>query len=155
MLLRPQDVGSGYTATAAGEGDWTFEFNAAVLDCPRGTRPEPVAERGRALHKGQPQDDTFVVQHLGRYPAGQAARYLDRIRERVSACSPDNERSVRVAAEGFAGDEALLVVFDHGGGSLAKLVLVREGDLLTEIYSKPERSDSASRELGRKAAARF
>jgi hypothetical protein len=34
-------------------------------------------------------------------------------------------------------------------------VLVREGDVLTELYSKPVRSDSAGRELGRKAAARF
>jgi hypothetical protein len=32
---------------------------------------------------------------------------------------------------------------------------VRKGDVLTEIFSKPTRSDSANRELGRKAAARF
>jgi hypothetical protein len=155
MMLRPQDVGSGYTANTAENGDWTFEFNASVLDCPRGTRPEPVDEHWRALRKGRPQDENLVAQHLARYSAGAAARYLDRIRERVSACSPSDERSVRIAAEGFAGDDAVLVVFDHGGGSLAKIVLVREGDLLTEIYSKPVRSDSACRELGRNAAARF
>jgi hypothetical protein len=156
MMLRPQDVGTGYTVVATGEGgDWTFEFGGSSLGCPRGTVPDPVAERERKLRKGQPQDDTIVLQHTGRYAAGAAAEYLDGIRERVSACSPTNGRSVRIASEGFAGDEALLVVFDHGGGFLAKNVLVRKGDVLTEIFSKPARSDSAHRELGRKAAARF
>jgi hypothetical protein len=117
--------------------------------------PDPVAERERKLRKGQPQADTFVNQHTGRYAAGEAAEYLNDIRERVSSCSPDDGRAVRIAAEGFAGDEALLVDFDYGGGYRSKTVLVREGDVLTEIFSKPTRSDSANRELGRKAAARF
>jgi hypothetical protein len=156
MMLRPQDVGTGYAVVAVPKaGDWTFEFNAAALDCPRGSVPDPVAERERKLRKGQPQDENFVNQHTGRYAAGAAARYLDGIRDRVSACSPPEGRSVRIAAQGFAGDEALLVVFDHGGGFLAKIVLVRKGDVLTEIWSKPSRTDSASRDLGRKAAARF
>ncbi|WP_233624802.1 hypothetical protein [Actinoplanes sp. ATCC 53533] len=148
-------MGSGYIAGAGAGGDWTFEFGAVALGCPRGSKPDPVAERGRMLRKGQPQDENFVLQHTGRYAAGEAARYLDEIRERVSACSPDGARSVRIAAQGFAGDESVLVVFDHGGGQLAKNVLVRKGDVLTEIFSKPGRSDSASRELGRKAAARI
>ena len=155
MMLRPQDAGSGYRVVAASEGDWIFEFNAAVLDCPRGTRPEPAAERERALRKGEPQDENFVLQHTGRYAPGRAAQYLDGIRERVSSCSPGEGRSVRIAAEGFAGDESVLVVFDHGGGFLAKNVLVRKGDVLTEVYTKPARSDAANRELGRRAAARF
>jgi len=155
MMLRPQDVGSGYRVVANTDGDWTFEFSAAALGCPRGVTPEPVAERERTLRKGQPQDDTFVIQHTGRYAAGAAARYLDEIRERVSSCSPAGERSVRVAAEGFAGDEAVLVVFDLEGGYVSKTLLVREGDVLTEIFTKPTRSDSATRELGRRAADRF
>lgn len=155
MMLRPQDVGSGYTVVTPSDGDWTFEFSASVLGCPRGSRPDPVAERERALRKGAPQDEDFVLQHTGRYARGEAARYLDDVRERVSSCPPDGQRSVRVAADGFAGDEAVLVVFDLGDGFLARTVLVRKGDVLTEIFGKPARSDSASRALGRKAAARF
>jgi hypothetical protein len=156
MMLQPQDVGSGYTAAAGSEGDWTFEFNASVLGCPRGTRPDAVSERGRTLRKGKPQDENFVLQHTARYAAGSAAQYLDEIRDRVASCSPYRDaQSVRIAAEGFAGDESLLVIFKHEGGSVARNVLVRKGDVLTQIYTKPTRSDSASRELGRKAAARL
>lgn len=150
MMLRPQDVGSGYTAETASGGDWTFEFNAAVLGCRRGARPDAVAERNRTLRKGRPQAETFVNQETSRYADDEAAQYLNEIRSRAQSCAP-----VTVAAQGFAGDESLLVVFDHGGGNLAKIVLVRVGDVLTEIYSKPGRSDAASRELGRKAAARL
>lgn len=150
MMLRPQDVGSGYTAEAASGGDWTFEFNAAVLGCRRGTRPDALAERNRTLRKGKPQAENFVNQETSRYSGDEAAEYLSELKSRAASCAP-----VTVAAQGFAGDESLLVVFDHGGGSLAKIVLVRVGDVLTEIYAKPVRSDAASRELGRKAAARL
>jgi hypothetical protein len=155
MMLRPSDVGAGYAEVATGDGDWTFEFNASVFNCPSGFDPDPVAERQRDFRKGQPQDENTVIQHTGRYPSGQAARYLDGIRQRVSSCTPTGSQSVSIAAEGFAGDEAVLVVFDHGGGALSKNVLVRKGDVLTEIWSKQTRSDSANRELGRNAAARF
>lgn len=155
MMLRPQDVGSGYTVVPTSGGDWTFEFNASALSCPRGSKPNTVAERERTLRKGEPQDENFVIQHTGRYVAGKAAQYLDDIRERVTSCSPREGQSVRIAAQGFAGDESVLVVFDHGGGFLAKILLVRKGDVLTEIYTKPTRSDAANRELGRKAASRF
>jgi hypothetical protein len=150
MMLRPQDVGSGYTAEAASGGDWTFEFNAAVLGCRRGTRPDALAERNRTLRKGRPQAENFVNQETSRYSGDEAADYLNEIKGRVAGCA-----QATVAAQGFAGDESLLVVFDHGGGNLAKIVLVRVGDVLTEIYAKPVRSDAASRELGRKAAARL
>jgi hypothetical protein len=153
MMLRPQDAGSGYTVVSAAGGDWTFEFNTSALDCPRGSKPDAITERERTLRKGEPQDENLVIQHTGRYAAGEAARYLDGIRERVSSCSPSQGQSVRIAAQGFAGDESVLVVFDHGGGFLAKILVVRKGDVLTEVYTKPARSDAANRELGRKAAA--
>lgn len=55
MMLRPQDVGSGYTVVSAAGGDWTFEFNASALDCPRGSKPDAITERERTLRKGEPQ----------------------------------------------------------------------------------------------------
>ncbi|GAA3352020.1 hypothetical protein GCM10020358_84420 [Amorphoplanes nipponensis] len=120
-------MGSGYTVAPGSGGDWTFEFNASALGCPRGGKPDPVSERERTLRKGEPQDEDFVLQHTGRYAAGKAARYLDGVRERVSSCSPREGQSVRIAAQDFAGEESVLVVFDHGGGSLARILLVRKG----------------------------
>jgi hypothetical protein len=155
MMLRPQDAGSGYVVASGTDGDWSFEFNASVFGCPRGSKPSPESDRSRALRKGQPQDETYVLQHTGRYSPGEAAGYLDQIRSRVSSCDAGAGRSVRIAAQGFAGDQSLLVVFDHGGGFLTRTILVREGDVLTEIFTKPTRGDQASRELGRKAAARL
>jgi hypothetical protein len=155
MMLRPQDAGSGYAVASGTDGDWSFEFNASVFGCPRGAKPSPESERSRALRKGKPQDETYVLQHTGRYQPGDAAGYLDEIRSRVSSCDAGAGRSVRIAAQGFAGDESLLVVFDHGGGFRTRTILVREGDILTEIFTKPTRGDQASRDLGRKAAARF
>ena len=154
---KPRDVGFGYVAssTTIGEGDWIFEAGATNLGCPQGWKPSPESERARALRKGKPQDDTFVLQHTGRYPPGAAADYLDEIRSRVAACRPRPGTSVRIAAQGFAGQQSLLVVFDYGEGSVSKHIFVREGDVLTEIFAKPARSDQASRQLGRRAAARF
>lgn len=158
MMLQPRDVGSGYTVSGDDftfEFDWTLEFGLSALDCPRSVRLARVAERQRELRKGQPQAENFVLQHTLLSTEAQATKYLVAVRKRVSACEPASGRSVRIVDQGFAGDDSILVVFDHGGGNIAKTVLVREGGVLTEIFSKPGRSDSASRELGRKAAARF
>jgi len=158
MMLQPRDVGSGYTVSGGDftfEFDWTFEFGLSALGCPRSARPARVTERERELRKGQPQDETFVLQHTLLSTEAKATKYLADVRTRVSACERASGQSVRIAAQGFAGDDSVLVVFDHGGGNIAKTVLVRKGGVLTEIFSKPGRSDSASRELGRKAAARL
>ncbi|RSM63970.1 hypothetical protein DMB66_21815 [Actinoplanes sp. ATCC 53533] len=158
MMLQPRDVGSGYTVSGGDftfDFDWTFEFGLSALGCSRSARPARVAERERELRKGQPQDETFVLQHTLLSTEAKVTKYLADVRTRVSACEPASGQSVRIAAQGFAGDDSVLVVFDHGAGNIAKTVLVRKGGVLTEIFSKPGRSDSASRELGRKAVARL
>lgn len=156
MMLRPQDVGSGYVVKPGAGGDWTFESSVPALGCGGFGTAGPAAELGRTLRKGKPQDENFVLQRTRRYdvPLG-ADKYMAMVRKQVVSCSPDGGRSVRIAASGFAGDFSVLVVVDHGGGQLAKHVIVRKGGVVTEIFSKPGRSDSASIELGRKAAARI
>ncbi|MBM2614372.1 hypothetical protein JIG36_02220 [Actinoplanes sp. LDG1-06] len=153
MMLQPSDVGSGY-AVENGEldGDWTFEFNAGALGCPSLPKPEAVAGMDRILRKGPEQ---FVLQQTTLFTRGGAGTYLDGVRDRVGSCTPPAGQSVRIVSRDFAGAESLLIVFDHGGGSRAKIVLVRTGDLLTEIFSKPDPSESVSRSLGSKAAARL
>ncbi|GAB2605435.1 hypothetical protein Aab01nite_00060 [Paractinoplanes abujensis] len=153
MMLQPADVGPGYLpADGSGDGDWGFEFNAAALGCPAGSKPDAIAGRERALRKGP---DVYVLQETTRFTDGGAGAYLDGVRERVSNCETPAGQSVRIAGRNFAGDESLLVVFRYGDDFVTQIVLVREGEVLTEIFSEPNPDESVSRSLGRKAAARL
>jgi hypothetical protein len=60
-----------------------------------------------------------------------------------------------VTAERFAGSDSLLIETGYGSGFTTKLVLVRQGDLLTEFFGRPERSRADAEALGRQAAARL
>jgi len=111
------------------------------------------ARRDRTLSRGTPEAEDLLAQYVARYRPGDAARYLDQVRARVSSCRPGGGRSVRIVAQRFAGQDALLVQADYGDGFTAKHVLVRQGDLLTEFFTKPERSSAAAQELGRRARA--
>jgi hypothetical protein len=159
LFLRPGDAGPGYRVAVGGgeggSGDWTFEFTASMLDCRGSSAAREVAREERGLRRGAPQDDDGLVQYVARYRPGGAARYLDDVRDRVGDCRPGAGRSVRVVAQRFAGQDALLIQVDYGDGFTTKHVLVRQGDLLTEFFTKPERRSAAAQELGRKAALRL
>lgn len=158
LFLQPGDVGTGYRVVTGGlgSGDWTFEFSTSALGCPQpASIPPPIVRRDRSLNRGTPQAEDTLAQYVARYRPGDAARYLDQVRARVSACQPGSGQSIKIGAQRFAGQDSLLIQVDFGGGSTATLVLVRQGDLLTEFFAKPERSSAASQDLGRKAARRL
>lgn len=158
LFLRPGDVGPGYrlVVDTDGSGDWVFGFTAAVLGCPQPDPAlQPIARRERTLSRGTPEAEDRLAQSVARYRPGDAARYLDQVRARVAACRPGSGRSIEVVAQRFAGQDALLVQVDYGDGFTTKHVLVRQGDLLTEFWTKPERRGAAAQELGRKAALRL
>ncbi|GGQ71189.1 hypothetical protein [Couchioplanes azureus] len=116
--------------------------------------PEQLSDRSRAFQSGDPRDETLPLQRSYLYVDGEAAKYLQDVRKRVAACSP-KDRSISITAEGFAGDDALLIVTKSAECAVGKRVMLRKGDVLTEIYRGSAPSDSAMRELARKAAARF
>lgn len=159
LFLQPGDVGPGYRQVFGGQGsgDWTFEFSTSVLRCqpPASTGPQPITRRDQTLSRGTPQAEDSLTQYVARYRPGDAARYLDQIRTRVSACEPGSGKSIKVGAQRFAGQDALLIEVNYGAGFTTKHVLVRQGDLLTEVFTKPEPSSAAAQELGRKAALRL
>jgi hypothetical protein len=158
MFLQPEDLGPGYAAVGNyhGSGDWTFEFDSSVLGCPPSQDfPTPIAIRERALSRGPMEADDFITQYVASHRPGEATRYLDEIRARTAACRPRNAGSIAVAAQRFAGEDSLLIEIDFGGGVTTKLVLVRQGDLLTEFFGRPERGRAESEALGRTAAARL
>jgi hypothetical protein len=61
---------------------------------------------------------------------------------------------VDLAAERFAGDDALLVDFDIEGVS-SRYVVVRRGEMVALIWTKGSLLDADTKDLGRKAAARL
>lgn len=160
LFLRPGDVGPGYREvvdSGEGSGDWTFEFSAQMLGCPvlESTRPRSIARQDRMLSRGTPQAEDLMSQYVARYRPGDTARYLDHVRARVGACEPGSGKSITIGAQGFAGQGALLIEVNYGEGFTTKHVLVRQGDLLTEFFTKPERTSAAAQELGRTAAQRL
>jgi hypothetical protein len=68
------------------------------------------------LRRGAPESEDFVSQYVARYRPGDAARYLDQVRARVSACEPGDGMSLRIGAKGFAGQDALLIEVNYGEG---------------------------------------
>jgi hypothetical protein len=160
LFLQPGDVGSGYRVVSGGEvasNDWTFEFTSSALACqpPGPNSPGSIATRHRTLSRGTPPPEDILAQYVARYRPGDAGRYLDQVRARVNACSPGNGKSIKIAAERFAGEDALLIQVNYGDGFTTKHVLVRQGDLLTEFFTKPERSTAAAQDLATTAALRL
>ena len=159
LFLQPGDVGPGYRQMSGGQGwgDWTFEFSASMLRCqpPDSTGPHPMTRRDQTLSRGTPQAEDSLAQYVARYRPGAAARYLDQVRARVNTCESGSGKSIKIGAQRFAGQDALLIEVNYGNGFTTKHVLVRQGDLLTEFFTKPERSSAAAQELGRKAALRL
>jgi len=77
------------------------------------------------------------------------------VRARVEACEAGGGREISIAARDFAGQEALLVAVDYGGGFTTHHVLARQGDLVAEFFVKPGLDRPALQGLGRTAAARL
>jgi hypothetical protein len=158
LFLQPSDVGSGYQVVSpdGGSGDWTFEFSAAAIRCQKSASyPNQLVRRDWLLTRGAPTDDDGVSQYVTRYRSGDAARYFTLVRSVVAGCNPGAGKSMTIVAQRFAGQDALLVEVNYGEGNTAKHILVRQGDLVTQIYAKQDRSRAASQDLGKKAAARL
>jgi len=127
-----------------------------MLNCPPAqTPPMPDIARARSLGRGTRPAEDHVVQYIFPYRPGDADRSLADVRARVAACRPGNGGSITIGAERFAGQDSLLLVVHFGDGSTLTLVHVRQGDLVTELWAKPERSVAEYQELGRTAALRL
>src|SRR5262245_53601110 len=126
LFLRPGDVGPDYRVVSGreGSGDWTFEFATSVLGCEVSDVTQWTnTRRDRTLSRGTPEAEDLLAQYVARYRSGDAARYLEQVRARVDACKPDNGRSIRIGAQRFAGQDALLIEVNYGGGVTTALVL--------------------------------
>jgi hypothetical protein len=157
-FLQPSDVGSGYSVgdSSDGSGDWTVEFSLSVLRCGGGQAAlgPSDARRDRLLVRGNPGEEVGVSQYVDRLGNGDAARYVNQIRTMVNTCEAPDGQSIRVVADDVAGQDSLVIAVDYGGGSTATHVLVRQGDLVTQLAMQ-ERTQAQVVELARKAAQRL
>jgi hypothetical protein len=165
LFLQPSDIGSGYrvTGTEHASGDWTFEFNMSVT-CDEADVADvadfPSTREERLLGRGIPGVYDGVIQSITRFQSGDAARYLDQVRDRVEACKPYTGKpfggnSIKIVAQRFAGQDALLIEAKFNEGGISRRVMVRQGDLVTEFVVYPRHSHAALQEFGSKAAHRL
>ncbi|MFI5496924.1 hypothetical protein [Actinoplanes sp. NPDC051859] len=161
MMLQPEDVGPDYSAKSTKylSGDWMFEFDASIgLDC-RPSKPtgDEISYREAIISNGDGQESVSVFQRTDLFPAdGSAERRLSSIRQRTETCKPGGGAGIRIKSEGFAGDEALLVITTFKSGGTGRHVLVRKGDVVTEIAAeRSEWSDEEIRVLAAKASDRI
>ena len=155
-FLRPGDIGPDYRSVRSREssGDWTFEFVAGMFNCPAGATGWRAQASEYRSFTPDPGQDVGLAQYVARFAPGTAARYLTEVRSRVAGCRPQAGRSIRILAERFAGQDSVIVE-SRSGGSPSLLVIVRQGDRLTEFWAKPSLAAARAQELGRVAAARL
>ncbi|MET7427025.1 hypothetical protein [Dactylosporangium sp. NPDC005555] len=154
-FLQPSDLGSGWASTRVdnGDGDWIIEATFSAVQCAGNGWASGLTDnrQTRDLRKGS---DSYR-QWVGLFPRNTAAAYLDGIRAHVRDCDPARlDTKVDLAAERFAGDDALLVDFNIEGLS-SRYLIVRHGEMVALIWTKGPLPDAAAKDLGRKAAARL
>ncbi|WP_327010295.1 hypothetical protein OHA72_25410 [Dactylosporangium sp. NBC_01737] len=158
LFLTPADVDPEYRIAAEGEavaGSWTYESRMGTHGCQPGAQIDQLDRRDRSLVRGPRQNGNVMSQRVSRYRPGDAARYLQQVRDRVAACPPGGGRSITIGAQRFAGEDALLLEDDLGVGAISALVLIRQGDLVTQYEVVFDRDAQATLVTARKAADRL
>jgi hypothetical protein len=151
-MLQPADTGIATVDDEPRGEDWVIEI-AGVGYCP--TKPPyvdvtPVSTRSRSFSD---TEEHYVLQTVAAFPAGDAERKFAWLRGAVLACASytsDVAMTVKVLAESFAGDASMLVEVSSSKGRFQHL-LVREGNLLTEVEANPP-DQTGSTVLGQRAA---
>ncbi|GIG88963.1 hypothetical protein [Plantactinospora endophytica] len=144
-MLRASDLAPGYRVDdPEHEGDWLLGFFAGLCDGWDSGGLSPVAYRERYFVHGR----DGVQQRVERYTRTLASDYLPTLRANLRNCP---EIGVDVVDEGFAGDESLLAVTDDRHG----WIVVRRGDLVTQIAIDTPGDRAGARRLAERAALRL
>lgn len=158
VMLRPVDVGTGTWREVELMGDWSVGFTLSVCPAARVTgwvSPAPMGFREQKLVRTA--DNAAVLQSVRAYAAGDAERELAHLRAAVAACAlidhAGGVTTMTIRAERFAGDDSLLVE-TRSGDRRSLNVLVREGNLTSEIVVLPA-DEANARLVAQRAAARM
>ncbi len=152
-LLQPPDLPAGFRRDGADlGGDWSLE--AVTIFCEKpgpAITPGEVARRGAVFRSGT----TSVVQRVTRHAPGNAAAAMDRARDLVTGCVPARAGdSLSIVATDLAGDESLLAGA-RIEGYRSRWLLVRRGDLVSQVALPDDVTTDEAREYARRVAARL
>ncbi|MGI5212721.1 hypothetical protein [Plantactinospora sp. CA-290183] len=143
-MLQVSDLPSGFRIIEPEfEGDGSLGFFSTVCGNDWTSGGPDTAERKRFFAA----EGTGIDQRVNRYPRTVAQRYMSALRADVQGC---RDAELTIADQGFAGQESMLVLSGDNGW-----ILVRQGDLLTEITVDNGSDTAEARRLGARAAQRL
>ncbi len=151
-MLQESDVPGFERYNPEHEGDGTFA--ATTVFCPDGVPDlsvQATADRRVFFTDGSTSADEIVERYRS---AAEAGRVFDWLRAVVAHCDAGDGIEQAIAAEGFAGDESMLIVTDIGG-RLSTHAYVRQGPLVAQISPADEAGRAEVRRLAGRAAERL
>lgn len=161
-MLRPADVGSGYSASDAQEGDDHGSIAMMMSYCGQGdyttADDHRVANRKRNVSR---DDDRYVLEQVSRYAPTWAARHIDDLREVLPSCTtvdimgdPNRRATLTVVGTDFAGDGAVLIR-ENLNGAVQYHAVVRQGDVEARLRIHTGATESQARAIVVAAAGRL
>ncbi|WP_422772842.1 hypothetical protein ACN28C_07600 [Plantactinospora sp. WMMC1484] len=144
VMLQVSDLPPGYRVYVPEfEGDWQLNFFSFLCDDWSANGPA-LAYRERYFRSAP----LGMQQRTERHGQTAASEYISRLRASVRGCP---EAGLEIADEDFAGDDSMFVVLDDAHG----WIIVRRGDLVTEIAVDVTSDGAQVRRLAGRAATRL
>ena len=156
-MLQTADLPSGFRAAGTDlDGDWSLE--AVTIFCEKpgpAITPGEVARRGAVFRTGSGSEGISVIQRVTRHSGGNAAAAMDKTRNLVTGCRMVRAGdSLTILATGLGGDESLLA-----GAEIERRrgqwLLVREGDLVSQLWLPQDTTEAEAREYAARVAERL
>jgi hypothetical protein len=152
-MLQSADLPEGFTVSASDlDGDWSLEFMTTMC---ANTSPSllvgEVARRGVRIESA----DKVLLERVTRHSGNTADTVMDNARRLARECDPYRpDDSMEVIAEDLGGADSVLV------GSLTsgrpnRWLLVRQGDLVAQLWLGEQSTESVARSYARKVADRL
>ncbi|MFI5851677.1 hypothetical protein ACIA8B_27820 [Micromonospora chalcea] len=151
--LQLADLPAGFRMSTDTDGDWSLETVSMLC-----ANPAPSLEVGQvairevALRGGSGDS---ILQRITRHSGTSAAEVMRRVRRLATDCEPNRPGdSVSILADSLGGDDGLLVG-SESEGTPARWLVVRQGDLVTQLFVDRQTTPTEARRLARSVANRL
>ena len=161
-MLQPADVGSGYTASEAQQGDDHGSIAMMMSYCGQGDYTNAdergVVNRKRNVHR---DDERYVLEEVSGYQNTWAARHMDDLRAVLPRCTTvdimgnsTQRATLTVVDSNFTGDGAILIR-ETRNGTVQYHAVVRQGNVEARLRIHTGATQSQARAVVVAAAARL
>jgi hypothetical protein len=161
-MLQPADVGSGYTASDAQQGDDHGSIAMMMSYCGQGDYTNAdehrVVNRKRNVHA---DDERYVLEEVSGYQNTWAARHMDDLRAVLPRCTtvdimgnPNQRATLTVVDSNFTGDGAILIR-ETRNGTVQYHAVVRQGSVEARLRIHNGATQSQARAVVVAAGARL